>query len=63
MKLSEADRAKMPLCNWCGKIITPGDKAVKFNCPSCGDVVIWRCEKCRLFGRSFKCPKCGTSGP
>ncbi|MCW3976148.1 MAG: zinc finger domain-containing protein [Candidatus Bathyarchaeota archaeon] len=61
--MSETDRVKMPLCNWCGRIITPGDKAVKFNCPNCGEVVIWRCEKCRLFGRPYKCPKCGVGGP
>jgi predicted RNA-binding Zn-ribbon protein involved in translation (DUF1610 family) len=53
----------MPLCNWCGKIIAPGEQAIKFPCPGCGEVVIWRCEKCRLFGRSYKCPKCGTKGP
>ena len=61
--MSGADKVKMPLCNWCGKIIAPGERSMKFPCPSCGEVVIWRCEKCRLFGRSYKCPKCGMKGP
>ncbi|MCW4032411.1 MAG: zinc finger domain-containing protein [Candidatus Bathyarchaeota archaeon] len=61
--MSETANVKMPLCNWCGKIIAPGERAIKFPCPGCGEVVIWRCEKCRLFGRSYKCPKCGIKGP
>ena len=53
----------MPACIWCGHTIIPTEEAVKFSCPSCGEFVIWRCEKCRLFGRSYKCPKCGFLGP
>ncbi|MCJ7761138.1 zinc finger domain-containing protein [Candidatus Bathyarchaeota archaeon] len=44
-------------------MIVPGESSVSFGCPSCGDVIIWRCEKCRLFGRDYKCPKCGSTGP
>jgi|APFre7841882590_1041340.scaffolds.fasta_scaffold11755_3 predicted RNA-binding Zn-ribbon protein involved in translation (DUF1610 family) len=61
--LSEAKTVKMPTCNWCGRMILPAEAAVKFPCPSCGEVVVWRCEKCRLFGRPYKCPKCGFTGP
>ncbi|MCJ7770091.1 zinc finger domain-containing protein [Candidatus Bathyarchaeota archaeon] len=53
----------MPTCIWCGHVIAPGEKAVKFPCPSCGEFELWRCEKCRDFGRSYKCPKCGFQGP
>ena len=41
----------------------PKEKAVKFPCPSCGEFTMWRCERCRVFGRSYKCPKCGFTGP
>jgi len=61
--MSEAKTVKMPTCNWCGRMILPGEGAAKFPCPSCGEVVVWRCEKCRLFGRAYKCPKCGFTGP
>ncbi|UCH57960.1 MAG: DUF1610 domain-containing protein [Candidatus Bathyarchaeota archaeon] len=53
----------MPSCISCGKKITPGEKAVKFQCPTCGNVTIWRCERCRLFGREYTCPGCGFKGP
>ncbi|MHA1585432.1 MAG: zinc finger domain-containing protein [Promethearchaeota archaeon] len=50
-------------CTSCGKLIQPGENAVHFACPSCGDVLIWRCERCRRFARSYKCPNCGFEGP
>ena len=53
----------MPSCISCGKKITPGEKDMKFQCPSCGNVTIRRCEKCRLFGREYSCPGCGFKGP
>ncbi|MBN2336885.1 DUF1610 domain-containing protein [Candidatus Bathyarchaeota archaeon] len=53
----------MATCISCGRKITPEEKAVKFLCPSCGAVTLWRCEKCRLFGRKYKCPACGHTGP
>jgi len=54
---------KMATCISCGRKVTPEEKAVKFQCPSCGAVTLWRCEKCRLFGRQYKCPACGHTGP
>jgi len=63
LKLSGGERLKMPTCNWCGKIISSSEEAVKFPCPNCGGLIIWRCEKCRVFGRPYKCPKCGFMGP
>jgi len=53
----------MATCNSCGRKITPEERSVKFPCPSCGAYIIWRCEKCRLFGRQYKCPACGQTGP
>ncbi len=50
-------------CSSCGKLIAPGENAVNFPCPKCADVRIWRCERCRMFARSYNCPKCGFTGP
>ncbi|MEM2238863.1 MAG: zinc finger domain-containing protein [Candidatus Bathyarchaeia archaeon] len=58
--MAEAD---FPRCFWCNKPIKPGDLAVKFPCPSCGRIVIWRCEKCRALAKPYKCPLCGFTGP
>ncbi|HEX4921336.1 MAG TPA: zinc finger domain-containing protein [Candidatus Bathyarchaeia archaeon] len=61
--MAEVRTVKMPSCNWCGRMILPREGAVHFPCPQCGEVTIWRCEKCRGFGRSYKCQKCGFTGP
>ncbi|MDP2899854.1 MAG: zinc finger domain-containing protein [Candidatus Bathyarchaeota archaeon] len=53
----------MSTCISCGRKVSPGEKAVKMSCPNCGAVTIWRCEKCRLFGRNYRCPACGFQGP
>lgn len=53
----------MPKCSSCNKIIVPKENFVKFVCPSCAGVTMVRCRKCREFGRSYKCPKCGFIGP
>jgi len=53
----------MPTCISCGKKIASEEKVIRFSCPNCGAVVIWRCEKCRLFSRVYQCPKCGFVGP
>jgi len=54
---------KTPICSSCNKVISPTEKAVSFECPNCGAVTIWRCEKCRHFGNVYKCPNCGFEGP
>ncbi|MEM3427380.1 MAG: zinc finger domain-containing protein [Nitrososphaerales archaeon] len=54
---------QLPTCTSCNKPITPGEEAVKFYCPECGAVLIWRCEKCRIFFRPYKCVNCGFEGP
>ncbi len=52
-----------PICSSCGRVIPPGEKAVKFYCPNCGAVLIWRCKKCRDLAIPYKCPNCGFEGP
>lgn len=54
---------QLPICSSCNRTIMPNDECVKFNCPSCGDVLMWRCESCREFVRSYICKKCGFEGP
>ncbi|HEU4823455.1 MAG TPA: zinc finger domain-containing protein [Nitrososphaeraceae archaeon] len=53
----------LPVCTSCGRAIMPNEQCVKFYCPSCGYVVIWRCESCRDFSRQYKCIGCGFEGP
>ncbi|MEM2884482.1 MAG: zinc finger domain-containing protein [Thermoproteota archaeon] len=53
----------MPTCVSCNKVIMPKERFVKFFCPSCGAVTLWRCQKCRKFVRNYACPKCGFQGP
>ena len=53
----------MPVCTSCNRIISPGQEATKFSCPNCGEIMLWRCHRCRKFGRPYKCPKCGFTGP
>ena len=55
--------AQLPVCSSCNRPIMPGEKASKFKCPECGDVLIWRCEKCRTFCRDYKCINCNFEGP
>ena len=43
--------------------IMPNDECVKYYCPNCGYVLIWRCESCREFARVYKCVGCGFEGP
>ncbi|MEN3035253.1 MAG: zinc finger domain-containing protein, partial [Candidatus Methanosuratincola sp.] len=38
-------------------------KGVRLPCPSCGEVVFWRCRRCRELVNNYKCPKCGFQGP
>jgi predicted RNA-binding Zn-ribbon protein involved in translation (DUF1610 family) len=53
----------LPLCASCSRPVKPGERAVKFLCPNCHQVLIWRCEKCRKFSRRYKCSDCGFEGP
>ncbi|MFW9851774.1 MAG: zinc finger domain-containing protein [Candidatus Thorarchaeota archaeon] len=54
----------MPRCTSCNKIINPSEEGdTRFSCPKCNDVQIVRCKKCRLFGNTYVCPKCGFEGP
>ncbi|MHA1785583.1 MAG: zinc finger domain-containing protein [Candidatus Helarchaeota archaeon] len=51
------------ICVGCGRLISPDEDSVKFNCPNCGDTTIWRCETCKKFVRPYKCIKCDFTGP
>lgn len=62
-QLSIYEQAEMPVCSSCGRPIHPREKAVSFYCPRCGEVLIWRCYRCRRLGVTYKCPKCGFEGP
>ena len=54
----------MPTCSSCSKKISPDDiGAVKFRCPSCGEVVHIRCSRCRQIEITYLCPSCGFEGP
>jgi len=46
---------KKNICFGCGRPIAPYEAAVHFPCPSCGDVTIWRCERCREMGKEYRC--------
>ncbi|MGD9129967.1 MAG: zinc finger domain-containing protein [Candidatus Bathyarchaeota archaeon] len=61
--MSENTNIVMPKCMSCNRTIPPGEDATKTSCPNCGEIVIWRCSKCRQFGRNYRCPKCGFTGP
>ncbi|RJS85302.1 DUF1610 domain-containing protein [Candidatus Bathyarchaeota archaeon] len=61
--MSESRKLRMPVCTSCNRIIPPDTNATKFPCPNCGQIIIWRCEKCRQFGRQYRCPNCGFTGP
>ncbi|MFW9944668.1 MAG: zinc finger domain-containing protein [Candidatus Sifarchaeia archaeon] len=50
-------------CTSCHRSISPQEDSVKFLCPSCGDLMIWRCEVCRRFSVKYTCPNCSFEGP
>ncbi|MEA2090452.1 MAG: zinc finger domain-containing protein [Thermoproteota archaeon] len=54
---------QIPICTSCHHTIPPNTKATKFQCPKCGEITIWRCQKCRKFGHQYRCQKCGFQGP
>ncbi|MEM0042734.1 MAG: zinc finger domain-containing protein [Thermofilaceae archaeon] len=54
---------RLPVCSSCRRPIAPYSRGVRFRCPNCGEVDIWRCEKCRKLVIQYVCPKCGFVGP
>ncbi|HEY4699061.1 MAG TPA: zinc finger domain-containing protein [Nitrososphaerales archaeon] len=53
----------LPSCTSCNRPIMPNEKSSKFQCPECGNNILWRCEKCRTFSREYRCVNCGFEGP
>ncbi|MCS7105360.1 MAG: zinc finger domain-containing protein [Thermofilaceae archaeon] len=53
----------VPICTSCRRPISPFTRGVRFRCPNCGEVEMWRCEKCRKQSNPYTCPKCGFIGP
>ncbi|MFZ0183386.1 MAG: zinc finger domain-containing protein [Nitrosotalea sp.] len=53
----------LPVCTSCHRPIMPRDMCVKFNCPDCGSLLLWRCESCREAARVYKCSSCTFEGP
>ncbi|MEM2890085.1 MAG: zinc finger domain-containing protein [Candidatus Hadarchaeum sp.] len=51
------------VCTSCNRDIAQGEIVVRFPCPSCGEVEILRCAKCRRLSNSYRCSKCGFTGP
>ncbi|MGA8542264.1 MAG: zinc finger domain-containing protein [Thermoplasmata archaeon] len=49
-------------CTSCGRAV-PAKGATQFPCPSCGEVTIGRCARCRDQSVPYHCPKCGFDGP
>jgi len=62
-KISIEEKTVVPICSSCNRPITPWERGVAFRCPNCGEVIIWRCSKCRKMSVEYKCPKCGFVGP
>jgi len=54
---------QLPVCSSCNRAIMPNDECVKFYCPNCGYVLLWRCQSCREFARIYKCVNCSFEGP
>ncbi|HKZ59897.1 MAG TPA: zinc finger domain-containing protein [Candidatus Thermoplasmatota archaeon] len=49
-------------CASCGVRLTEKGRA-NFQCPSCGEVPIGRCVRCRDQGVHYRCRRCGFEGP
>ena len=53
----------LPLCSSCNRPVKPGERATKFYCPDCHEVLMWRGEERRkLFARE-KVVHHGLEGP
>ncbi|HEY6534842.1 MAG TPA: zinc finger domain-containing protein [Candidatus Nitrosocosmicus sp.] len=53
---------QIPICNSCERPIIPKEESVKFYCPNCSHVLIWRCQNCREFARQYECNRCNFKG-
>ena len=50
-------------CTTCGTHVTSRKNFVEFDCPSCGETRILRCNKCKESSNKYKCNECEFVGP
>ena len=50
-------------CTSCGTEISAEKNFSCFKCPSCGEVEIVRCDRCKMNVVKFVCDKCGFKVP
>ena len=50
-------------CTSCKTPIKAKDNFVKFSCPNCGEVEIYRCNTCKSLSNKYTCPLCKFTGP
>jgi predicted RNA-binding Zn-ribbon protein involved in translation (DUF1610 family) len=55
--------SKTAFCSSCGGLVPPREDSVQFTCPSCGNLTLWRCQKCREFANTYTCAACNFKGP
>ncbi len=50
-------------CTSCGMNLSGDDRFVRFKCPNCLKVEIFRCSRCKRLSVEYLCPNCGFKGP
>ncbi|MCX6821383.1 MAG: zinc finger domain-containing protein [Candidatus Aenigmarchaeota archaeon] len=50
-------------CTSCGLNLLGDDRYVRFKCPKCAKVEIFRCSQCKRLSNEYLCPSCGFKGP
>ena len=50
-------------CTTCKNNLLSEEDFTLFECPSCTNVTIYRCNECRRRSNIYLCPQCGFEGP
>jgi len=53
----------MTTCTSCGANLEAEKIKAEFDCPSCGEIRIGRCERCKKMSRPYVCSGCSFEGP
>lgn len=61
--LAKKVKVEEMVCTSCKISLFGDDEFVRFMCPNCGEVEIFRCSKCRRLSNLYVCPNCGFEGP